>query len=67
MERKYIINTGANCPKKNSNHAPFSYYSSVNGKQYFECPMKYGSMIPVNAVEIGDFPPENDGLDDEEL
>lgn len=29
--------------------------------------MKYGSMVPVGAVEIGDFPPESDGLDDEEL
>lgn len=24
-------------------------------------------MVPVMTVEVGDFPPENDGLDDDEL
>lgn len=41
-------------------------FFSVNGKRYFECPPKYGSMVPVNCIEIGDFPPEDD-LSDEEL
>lgn len=29
--------------------------------------MKYGSIVPVAAVEVGDFPRENDGLDDDEI
>lgn len=38
---------------------------SVNGKRYFECPPKYGSMIPVMSVEVGDYPPEDYDLDEE--
>ncbi|XP_062539783.1 tubulin-folding cofactor B [Armigeres subalbatus] len=38
---------------------------TANGKQYFDCPPKYGSFVAVKAVEIGDFPPEKDELDDE--
>lgn len=40
---------------------------SVDGHTYFECKPKYGSMVPIMSVEIGDFPPENDGLDDDEI
>lgn len=40
---------------------------SVNGKQYFTCPPKYGSMVPVMSIEVGDYPPEDINLDDEEI
>lgn len=38
-------------------------FDRVNGKRYFDCQPKYGSMVPVANVTIGDFPPEN--YDDE--
>lgn len=40
---------------------------SVNGVRYFDCGNKYGSFIVPSAVEIGDFPELNDGLDDDEI
>lgn len=43
----------------------FVPFHSVNGKRYFECLPKYGSMVPVGAVEIGEFPPETDFSDEE--
>lgn len=30
------------------------------------CLHRYGSMVPIAAVEIGDFPRESDGLDDDD-
>lgn len=42
-------------------------FHSVDGHQYFSCKPKYGSMVPIPAVEIGDFPPEDDGLEDDEI
>lgn len=38
---------------------------SVNGKRYFQCQPKYGSICPLSAVTIGDFPPEEFDLDEE--
>lgn len=38
---------------------------SVNGKKYFECRPKYGSMVPLAAVTVGDFPAEEFDLDEE--
>lgn len=42
-------------------------FCSVDNHRYFACKPKYGSMAPINCVEVGDFPPENDGLDDDEI
>lgn len=39
---------------------------SVKGKQYFECPEKYGGFVRVNHVEVGDFPEEDLGFSDED-
>lgn len=38
---------------------------SVNGKRYFECEPKYGSMVPVALITVGDFPPVEYDLDEE--
>lgn len=27
---------------------------------------RYGSMVPIGAVEVGDFPRESDGLDEDD-
>lgn len=40
---------------------------SVDGERYFECQPKHGSMVPIMSVEIGDFPPESNGHDDDEI
>lgn len=45
----------------------FVLLNSVDGHTYFKCKPKYGSMVPVISVEVGDFPPESDGLDDDEI
>lgn len=38
---------------------------SVNGHRYFECQPKYGSMVPLSAVTVGDYPVEEFDLDEE--
>lgn len=45
----------------------FAFLCSVDDQRYFTCQPKYGSMVPIAAVEIGDFPRESDGLDDDEI
>ncbi|XP_075239479.1 tubulin-folding cofactor B-like [Convolutriloba macropyga] len=41
---------------------------SVNGKQYFTCVDSYGLFLRLNKFKIGDFPPLDDGLlDDDEI
>lgn len=37
----------------------------VNGKRYFECQPKYGSMVPVANITVGDYPPIEYDLDEE--
>lgn len=44
-----------------------TFFCSVEGHEYFVCQPKYGSMVPVASVEVGDFPREADGLDDDEI
>ncbi len=39
----------------------------VNGKKYFACSTNYGVFVKPDKVRVGDFPPEEIFLSDEEL
>ena len=38
----------------------------VAGKRYFTCLDKYGLFLKVHKIKVGDFPPNDDGLDDDD-
>ncbi|KAF8647585.1 hypothetical protein AX16_006607 [Volvariella volvacea WC 439] len=40
---------------------------SVNGEQYFSCRQNYGVFVRPDKVKVGDFPPEELSLDEEEI
>lgn len=66
-DEAYGKNDGSWVSSHRSCYVDFSFVPySVEGKKYFTCPPSKGAFVRPKRVAIGDFPPEELNLDDDE-